>query len=169
MAVLQIIKVGHTTLRKVASPVTDFDNALQSFVNDLIETMRFHDGIGLASTQVNILKRVFVIDKELINEAWDAQAYINPEILETEGMEKFEEGCLSIPNVRSDVDRPFKIRVRYQDTEGAVIEEELEGLLARVFQHEYDHLEGVLFIDRVPPLVRKMLEPQIREIEGAIS
>lgn len=169
MAILPIIKIGHPTLRKKATPVSEFDDSLQNFVNDLIETMRLNDGVGLAANQVNSLKKVFVIDKKVINEEWEAQGYINPEILETEGEDRFEEGCLSIPDIRADVQRPYKIKVRYQNLAGAVIEEELEGLPARVFQHEYDHLQGVLFIDRLPVLVRKMLDPQIREIEGAYS
>ncbi len=169
MAVLPIIKIGHPTLRKVAKPVVDFDDDLRRFADDLIETMRLNEGVGLAATQVNVLKSVFVIDKNLINEEWEVQAYINPEILKTEGDETSEEGCLSIPGVRADVNRSLKLKVRYQNLSGKTVDEELEGLLARVFQHEYDHLNGVLFIDRIPVLTRKLLDPQIREIQGAYS
>ncbi|UCF63039.1 MAG: peptide deformylase [bacterium] len=166
MAILPIIKIGHPTLRKTAKKVQKFDKELEKFVGDLTETMRFNEGIGLAATQVEVEKQVFVIDKGLINEEWELQAYINPIIIESEGMENVEEGCLSIPGVRADVERPFQIRVRYQDIKGKVIDETLEGLLARVFQHEYDHLNGVLFVDRIPQLTRKLLEPQLKEIEG---
>ncbi len=167
MAVLPIIRIGHPTLRKKALPVTKFDRGLVQFADDMIETMRVNEGVGLAATQVNVLKNIFVIDKNVINEEWDVQVYVNPEILTSESSENVEEGCLSIPGLRTEVDRPSKIRVKYQTLTGEVIEEELEGLLARVFQHEYDHLVGILFIDRIPLLTRKLLEPQIREIEGA--
>jgi len=166
MAVLPIIKIGHPTLRKVAESVDKFDQNLQDFVDDLIETMRINEGVGLAATQVNVVKQVFVIDKGLIDEAWEVQAYVNPEILESEGLENLEEGCLSIPGIRSEVERSPTIKVKYQDLEGKIIEEQLEGLLARVFQHEHDHLNGILFVDRIPQLTRKLLEPQIKEIEG---
>jgi len=166
MAILPIIKIGHPTLRKTAKKVEKFDKALKKFVDDLTETMRFNEGIGLAATQVDMQKQVFVIDKGLINEEWELQVYINPIIIESEGVENLEEGCLSIPGIRAEVERPFQIRVKYQDLEGNALEETLEGLLARVFQHEHDHLNGVLFVDRIPQLTRKLLEPQIKEIEG---
>lgn len=166
MAVLPIIKIGHPTLRKIAERVNKFDQELKDFVDDLIETMRLNEGVGLAATQVNVVKQVFVIDKGLIDEAWEVQAYINPEILESEGLENLEEGCLSIPGIRAEVERPPAIKVKYQNLDGKLIEEQLEGMLAKVFQHEFDHLNGVLFVDRIPQLIRKLLEPQIKEIEG---
>lgn len=166
MAVLPIIKIGHPTLRKIAERVNKFDQDLKDFVDNLIETMRLNEGVGLAATQVNVVKQVFVIDKGLIDEAWEIQVYINPEILESEGLENLEEGCLSIPGIRAEVERPPAIKVKYQNLDGKLIEEQLEGLLARVFQHEFDHLNGVLFVDRIPQLIRKLLEPQIKEIEG---
>lgn len=169
MDVLPIIKIGHPTLRKNAQRVEKFDQDLIDLVQKMIETMRINEGIGLAAPQVNVLSRLFVIDRKLINEEWEAQAYINPEILDTQGLDTYEEGCLSIPGIRAEVDRPFKIWVKYQTVEGKVVEEELEGLLARVFQHEYDHLDGILFIDRIPFIRKKMLEAQIKEIEGAFS
>lgn len=166
MAVLPIIKIGHPTLRKIAERVNKFDQDLKDLVDNLIETMRLNEGVGLAATQVNVVKQVFVIDKGLIDEAWEVQAYINPEILESEGLENLEEGCLSIPGIRAEVERPPAIKVKYQTLEGKLIEEQLEGLIAKVFQHEFDHLNGVLFVDRIPQLIRKLLEPQIKEIEG---
>lgn len=169
MNILPVIKIGHPTLRKSAQKVEKFDQELIDLVQKMIETMRVNEGIGLAAPQVNVLSRLFVIDRKLINEDWGAQAYINPEILDTQGLDTYEEGCLSIPGIRAEVDRPFKIWVKYQTIEGKVVEEELEGLLARVFQHEYDHLDGILFIDRIPFIRKKMLEAQIKEIEGAFS
>jgi peptide deformylase len=164
MSVLNIIKIGHTILRKIAEPVDIFDNDLKLLVENMIETMRLNDGIGLAAPQVNVSMRLFVIDKKLINEEWDAGVYINPEIISFEGSELFEEGCLSIPGIRAEVERPIKIKVKYQNLKGKIIKEEMDGLLARVFQHEYDHLEGILFVDKIDPLIKKLLEPQIKEL-----
>jgi len=169
MTLIPIIKIGHPSLRQTADPVEKFDQELVSLVDNMIETMRINEGIGLAAPQVDVMKRLFVIDKKLVNEEWEAQAYINPEIIDALGLDTYEEGCLSIPGIRAEVDRPFKISVKYQTVDGKLIEEELEGLLARVFQHEYDHLDGILFIDRIPFIRKKMLESQIKEIEGALS
>lgn len=169
MMLIPVIKIGHPSLRQTAIPVEKFDQELATLVDNMVETMRISEGIGLAAPQVNIMLRLFVIDRKLINEEWEAQVYINPEIIDAQGLESYEEGCLSIPGIRAEVDRPFKIWVKYQTIEGKPIEEEMEGLLARVFQHEYDHLDGILFIDRIPFIRKKMLESQIKEIEGAFS
>ncbi len=169
MAVLPIIKLGHPTLRKKAQPVTEFNEELKTLATNMVETMRFNEGIGLAANQVNVLQRIFVIDWQLIDEDKEARAYVNPEILEREGSEIAEEGCLSIPNVHADVPRALRIRVRYQDLEGNRVEETLEGLPARVFQHELDHLNGVLFIDLISPIQKKLIEPQLHKIREAYS
>ncbi len=166
MAVLPIIKIGHPGLRKTAEPVTEFNSDLARVAKDMIETMRVNDGIGLAAPQVNILRRFFVIDKELIDENWDAEAYINPEILSSEGAEKIEEGCLSIPQIRADVIRPTHIHVRYQTLDGKTVEADMDGMLARVFQHEFDHLNGILFVDKISQIQKKLLESRLEELEG---
>ncbi len=167
MALIPIIKIGHPTLRKVAASVEIFDDTLKELVERMIETMRINEGIGLAAPQVNVKKRFFVIDNHLIDEEMEAQVYINPEIISQDGNGLLEEGCLSIPGIRAEVERADIIQVRYQTIDGKEVTDELKGLLARVFQHEYDHLNGILFIDRIPVLKRKLLEPQIKELEGA--
>lgn len=167
MAVLPIIKIGHPTLRKVAIPVTEFDGSLEQLAENMIDTMRVNEGIGLAAPQVNISRRLFVIDLKLIDETQNARAYVNPEILSRDGMDRHEEGCLSIPGIRAEVERPLRIRVRYQTVEGKQMEEEMEGMQARVFLHEYDHLDGILFIDRLNELQKKLLEPRLKVLEGA--
>jgi len=169
MAVLPIIKIGHPTLRKRAQEIEEITPELRELANNMIDTMRLNEGVGLAANQVNVLQRLFVIDLKLIDEKLDARAYVNPEILETESTQVMEEGCLSIPKLQAEVERAYRIKVRYQTLDGEEVEEEMEDLLARVFQHEMDHLNGVLFIDRVPPLTRKMLDPQIRKIQEAYS
>lgn len=169
MAVLPIIKLGHPSLRKVAEPVSEFDEALAELADNMIDTMEANEGIGLAGPQVNILKRIFVIDLSLIDETLAPQAYINPEILSVDGLGTMEEGCLSIPDVRADVDRPYALKVAYQTLAGERVEEAIDDLLARVFQHELDHLDGVLFIDKLPQIQRKLLEPQLRKIRSSHS
>lgn len=169
MAVLPIIKLGHPSLRKVAEPISEFDEALRELAENMIDTMEVNEGIGLAGPQVNILQRIFVIDLSLIDETLEPRAYINPEILSADGLGTMEEGCLSIPDVRADVDRPYSLKVAYQTLNGEQVAEEIDDLLARVFQHELDHLDGVLFIDKLPQIQRKLLEPQLRKIRSSHS
>ncbi len=169
MAVLPIVKLGHPALRKRAEAIEELTPELKEFVKHMVETMRTHEGIGLAANQVNLLKRVFVIDLQLVDERQDARAYINPRILSRQGREVSEEGCLSIPDVRADVERAAVIEVEYQDLDGAVVRETLDGLVARVFQHELDHLDGILFIDRISSVQRKLIEPQLNKIREAHS
>ena len=171
MAVIPVIKLGHPTLRKKAEAIFDaeINDELRELANNMIDTMRAYDGVGLAAPQVNISKRMFIIDVGIIDETAAAEAFINPEILSAEGSDTMEEGCLSIPDVNADVTRPFKLKVLYQTLDGETIEEEMDGLLARVYQHELDHLEGVLFIDKISFLQRKLLEPKLKKIREANS
>ncbi|NOX36960.1 MAG: peptide deformylase [Calditrichaeota bacterium] len=169
MAVLPIVKLGHPALRKRAEAIRQITPELKQLVANMIDTMRVNEGIGLAANQVNVLQRVFVIDLSLVDENQDARAYINPRILSREGREVMEEGCLSIPEVRADVERAATIRVEYQTLDGKTVQETLEGLVARVFQHELDHLNGVLFIDHITPIQRKLIEPQLNKIREANS
>ncbi len=167
MAVLPIVKLGHPALRKRAEEVTRFDEELANLARNMIDTMQVNEGIGLAANQVNVLQRIFVIDFQLIDEHLEARAFVNPRIVRREGSVKMEEGCLSIPGVRADVVRPETVEVAYQDLEGRPHQEVLTELAARVFQHELDHLNGVLFIDHLSPLQRKLLEPQLKSIQEA--
>lgn len=144
MALRQIRKIGDDVLRKVSKPVTKFDERLKILVEDMIDTMYEADGVGLAAPQVGILKRVVVID---VGEG--PKVYINPEIIYEEGEQIDEEGCLSVPNRRGLVKRPYKVRVKAQDLNGNEFIEEGEELLARAFCHEIDHLNGILFIDKI--------------------
>ncbi len=168
MAVLRVIKLGHPTLRKKAREISEaeFTEELHQLAKNLIDTMKAYEGIGLAAPQVNIGKRIFVIDVGAATGEEEAapEAFINPKILASEGADTLEEGCLSIPGVQAEVTRPHKIKAEYQTLAGDTVEEEMEGLLARVFQHEFDHLEGVLFIDRISFLQRKLLEPKLKRI-----
>jgi peptide deformylase len=165
MARLTILEYPDPRLRTRATPVTVFDAALSQLIEDMFETMYAAPGIGLAASQVNVHRRLLVID---VSENKDApRVFINPEILSKEGAAVGEEGCLSVPNIFDKVPRAQKIRIRAQDRSGTSFEEDLEGLLAVCLQHEMDHLEGKLFVDYLSDLkrerIRKKLEKERRE------
>ncbi len=162
MAKLEILEMPDPRLRTVAKPVENFDSGLSQLVDDMIETMYDARGIGLAATQVNVHRRLLVLD---VSEAQDSpREYINPEIVETEGTETCEEGCLSVPGIYADVSRAEKIRVKAQDRNGEAFEETLDGMHAVCLQHEMDHLEGKLFVDYLSPLKRRMV---LKKLEKA--
>jgi peptide deformylase len=180
MSVLPIYLFGTEVLRSKAKPVKELDNSTVKLVYDMFETMRASNGIGLAATQVGDLRRVIVVDVTEAEEPPDGEepvrtappdadvrkrfVMINPEVLHEEGSWTIEEGCLSIPNVRGEVERAEAINVRYLDGEFREQEVRAEGLLARVILHEIDHLDGVLFIDRMNRLKRAALRSQLRQI-----
>ena len=164
MAKLEILEFPDTRLRNKAAPVAAVDDALRQTIDDMFETMYAAPGIGLAATQVNIPWRVVVID---ISEDRDQPlALINPEILEQDGEEEMDEGCLSVPGVYERVRRAERIRVRALDREGQTLELEADGLLAVCIQHEIDHLDGKLFVDYLSEMkrqrIRKKLEKERR-------
>ncbi|MFQ5678505.1 MAG: peptide deformylase [Gemmatimonadota bacterium] len=154
MSVRQIRLLGDPVLRQKAVAVEEVDESVRRLIQDLLDTMYEADGIGLAAPQIGVPLRVFVYD---VREEGAAGALVNPEILERHGSVKGEEGCLSIPGLSEIVERSDRIRLRALDGEGREVVLEAEGLLSRCLQHEQDHLDGVLFLDRVSPLKRKML------------
>jgi len=167
MAVRTIITYGHAGLTRRATPVEAIDEAIRALVSDLFETMHAARGIGLAATQVAEEVRVAVLDPQATGETGArAVALINPEIREYSGSEMFEEGCLSVPGIYAEVNRPGRVLVRYEDLEGRERVEEFEGVMARVAQHEIDHLEGRLFIDRLSRMRRALLARRLKELEG---
>lgn len=162
---LKITPYGTPLLRKQSTRIDPIDDDARRLAADLIETMRAASGLGLAAPQVGVSRQLFVIDWSVIEEGGEGVAYINPEIIEKAGNNvSRQEGCLSIPKVYADVIRPDKVHVRYQNLEGELVDETLIGTAARVFQHEFDHLQGVLFIDRVTADVRKELKPGLQDI-----
>lgn len=165
MARLPILEFPDPRLRTRATPVTVFDAALARLADDMAETMYASRGIGLAATQVDVHKRLLVID---VSEHGDApRAWVNPEILSREGSEESEEGCLSVPGTYDKIKRAERVRARAQDVRGEWFELELEGLEAVCLQHEMDHLDGKLFVDYLSSLkrerIRKKLEKERRE------
>lgn len=165
MAKLEILHFPDARLRNTALPVEQVDAAVRKLVDDMFETMYAAPGIGLAAIQVNVAKRIIVID---VSENHDQPlCLINPEIIERDGAESCEEGCLSVPGVFETVTRADKIRVRALDRDGTDIEFEADGLLAVCIQHEIDHLDGKLFVDYLSNLkrqrIRKKLEKKSRQ------
>jgi peptide deformylase len=165
MARLQILEFPDPRLRTRAHPVEQVDDALRRLIDDMFETMYEAPGIGLAATQVNVHKRVLVID--LSQDRSQPLVLINPEIVARSGTEDSEEGCLSVPGIYEKVTRAERIRVRTLDRQGQSTEIDAEGLLAVCIQHEMDHLEGKLFVDYLSELkrtrIRRKLEKDRKE------
>jgi peptide deformylase len=161
MAILEILEHPDPRLRTVAKPVTAFDDQLAKLIDDMVETMYWARGIGLAETQVNVHQRLLVLD---VSEAQDEpRVYVNPEIVAVEGTETCEEGCLSVPGIYAEVQRAEKIRIAAQDRDGNRFEEDVEGLHAVCLQHEIDHLEGKLFVDYLSPLKQRMVTKKLQK------
>ncbi|HEX7813974.1 peptide deformylase [Dyella sp.] len=155
MTTLTILEFPDPRLRTVATPVTVFDAELKQFVADMFETMYAANGVGLAATQVNVHQRVLVAD--MSDERNQPMVLINPQIVEKDGAQVYQEGCLSFPGIYADVTRALKVKVKANDVEGKAIEVEVEGPLAVCIQHEMDHLAGKVFVDYLSPLKRSML------------
>lgn len=162
MALLPILEFPDPRLRKVAAPVREFDDGLRTLVDNMIETMYQEEGIGLAATQVNVHKRLLVLD---ISEEKDSpQVFINPEfeVIEEE-LQDYQEGCLSVPGFFEEISRPRAIRVQAQDSRGESFELEARGVLAVCIQHEIDHLDGKLFVDYLSPLKRQRIRSKLEK------
>jgi len=149
--------IGDPVLRRKTDKIETFDKKLQDTVKKMIDTMHYEEGIGLAAPQVGISSRLLVVDISSLEEDENPRAFVNPEIVDSWGESVVEEGCLSIPEVREDVVRPEGIEVKYQDEKGRSQREKFDGWMARVLQHEIDHINGVLFIDHISPLKRQLL------------
>lgn len=164
-----IVMMGDPVLRTEAEDVTAFDDDLRRLVRDMFETMYHADGIGLAAPQIGLSKRVLVVDlrREADGEEPERVALVNPVVTwESPETEKQSEGCLSIPGLEEVVLRPAAVRIEGFDPDGNEVEVEADDLFARALQHEIDHLDGVLFVDRVSPLKRRMLMKKWKKIEA---
>ncbi len=159
-----ILKYPEPVLSKKTETVTDFGAETRSLVDDMFESMYAAQGIGLAAPQIGVPKRVTVIDLSFQKTPEEKITLINPEIVHREGKQLEEEGCLSFPDIRAKVQRAAMVKVRAQNVEGEWFEMEGTELLSRAFQHEIDHLEGVLFIDRISKLKRDLLLHKIRKL-----
>ncbi len=161
MALREILEFPDPRLRTEAKPVENFDEELAQLVEDLFETMYGEQGIGLAATQVNEHLRVLVMDTS--EERNQPRAFVNPEIIASDGVQVYEEGCLSVPGIYAKVERAEEVRVRARHPDGSEFEVELEGLDAVCIQHEMDHLAGKLFVDYLSPLKRQMVRKRLEK------
>ena len=188
MAILDIIEVPDPRLKQVSVPVETFDDELRTLVADMFETMYDAPGIGLAAVQVGVPIRLLVIDLQPDDEDAEPElchahggeehyhqpvkkeprVFVNPEVLDSsEELTTYNEGCLSVPEIYAEVDRPTRIRARWQDLDGNTHEEEIDGMLATCLQHEMDHLEGVVFLDRISRLKRQMAMKKLQKLRQA--
>jgi len=161
MAKLKILEFPDPRLRTKATPVAAVDDALRALIGDMFETMYAAPGIGLAATQVDVHKRLLVVD--VSDDKSEPHALINPELLEKDGVVLSDEGCLSVPGYYEEVERAEHIRVRFLDRHGDVQEMEAEGLLAVCIQHEMDHLEGKLFVDYLSEAKRQRIRKKLQK------
>ena len=168
MAIRQIVLEGDDVLRKKCRPVTDFNQRLWTMLDDMAETMYASDGAGLAAPQINVHKQLVVIDvSEQKNEL---SVFINPQIVKTcEEKVMFEEGCLSLPGIYDEIERPARVTVRALDADGKEFEIEAEGLLAVCVQHEIDHLKGCIFVDYLSPMKRNRIKKKLLKEEREIK
>lgn len=158
MAVRPILHYPDKRLREPGQPVTEFDAELGQLIDDMAETMYAAPGVGLAAPQIGVSLRLFIVDVATEDdEPSDLRVFCNPEILALDGSTTFDEGCLSFPGAREEIDRAERVRVRAQDRHGTSFELEAEGLLAIAIQHENDHLDGKLMIDKLGVLRKRML------------
>ena len=160
----EILKFGAPELQRESEPVEIFDGKLRDLVRDMLETMYAAPGIGLAAPQVGVNLRLLVVDISAGEEKGNQIILVNPEILEAEGEQKGEEGCLSIPGFTAMVDRPQRIRIAGRDTRGKRVELEAQDLLARALCHEVDHLDGILYLDRISFFKRDLIKRKIRKL-----
>lgn len=161
MGILKIYTYGEPILRKVARPVRDINEAIQKLAEDMMAAMEALEGVGLAATQVGVLDRVIVVNPK---EGREPFTLINPEIISREGEDILEEGCLSIPGLREKVKRSHRVLVKGRDLNGKEMSLEGEGLVARILEHEVDHLNGILFIDHLSLIKRGLLRPRLMAI-----
>jgi len=174
--ILPIVAYGDAVLKKKAEEISQDYPQLDKLIEDMFETMYEANGVGLAAPQINKSIRLFIVDgSPFAEDEADMEdfckVFINPQILDEEGEEwDFNEGCLSIPHIREDVSRKPRIRIRYQDEDFNTIEEEYDGTKARIIQHEYDHIEGILFTDYLSSIKKRLLKSKLSDIsKGSIK
>jgi len=167
MALLHILRYPDPRLNTVAKPVADVDDRIRRLVDDMLETMYAAPGIGLAAPQVGVSRRIFVIDTSSDTEPDQVIVLANPEIVEAAEEVEFEEGCLSVPDYSAKVKRARRVAVRGHNRHGHPVEVRGEDLLARALQHEIDHLEGTLFIDRLSPFRREIAKKKLKKALAA--
>ncbi len=168
MAIREILVVPHPVLKQVSTPVEAVDDALRALMDDMLETMYDAPGIGLAAVQIGVPKRVIVMDLARQDEPKEPRYFVNPEIVwASEETAPYEEGCLSVPEIYDEVERPARVKLKYINYQGEAVEEDAEGMFAVCIQHEMDHLEGVLFIDHLSRLKREQAIKKVKKLVRA--
>ena len=168
MALREILVVPNPVLKQVSQAVDTVDDQLRTLMDDMLETMYEAPGIGLAAIQIGVAKRVIVMDLARQDEPPQPRYFVNPEILwASDETAPYEEGCLSVPEIFDEVERPSKVKLRYLNYHGEQIEEDAEGLYAVCIQHEMDHLNGVLFIDHLSRLKREQAVKKVKKLVKA--
>jgi peptide deformylase len=166
MALREILTVPHPVLKQKSVAVEAVDDELRALMDDMLETMYAAPGIGLAAVQIGVPKRVIVMDLAREGEDPQPRHFVNPEILwASEETAPYEEGCLSVPEIYDEVERPARVKLRYLNYQGETVEEDAEGLFAVCIQHEMDHLEGVLFIDHLSRLKRDRAVQKVKKLK----
>lgn len=168
MAILDILTAPDPVLKKKADPVEEITDEIRTLLDDMLETMYDAPGIGLAAPQVGVLKRVIVVDVAGDDEDPAPMKMINPEVVwSSDETDLYEEGCLSVPESFSEVERPERVRIKYQDETGELCEIDADGLLSTCVQHEIDHLDGTLFIDHISRIKRSMILRKLTKMKKA--
>ena len=166
MAEQPIVIYGDPVLREVSEPVQEIDREIKNIVSDLKDTLKQASGLGLAAVQIGELKRLFIVDFEAIEIDASLKVFINPEIIERSGEIEMEEGCLSVPEIYQKIVRPEKVTVKALGIDGKEFTLNLSGMAARIVQHEYDHLEGKLFLDYISPMAKTMLKGKLKKLSS---
>lgn len=167
MALLPILRYPDPRLREPAKPVAQITPEILTLIENMAETMYDAPGCGLAANQVGVALRIFVIDTAADEEPSDLRVFINPEILELDGLQTWEEGCLSFPGATEEIKRAERVKVRALDRDGKEFTLEVDGLLAVAVQHENDHLNGVLMIDKLSALKKRMMSKKVEKAKAA--
>ena len=169
MAERPIVIFGDPVLREISKPVDRVDQQVKDLVSEMTGTLRKARGLGLAAVQIGVPKRIFLVDLSVVNVKEPLLVFINPEIIASSGEAEMEEGCLSFPDLYQKITRPAMVTIRALDADGQSFEMSADGLAARAILHEYDHLEGKLFIDYLSPLTRQLLKGRLKKLSATCS
>jgi peptide deformylase len=164
MAIRPIVKYGNAVLREISRPVGDITAEVKDLVAEMVATLKAANGLGLAAVQVGVPLRIFIVDLSALDITAEPKVFINPEILETSGATEYEEGCLSFPGIYQLLTRPDRVRVKALDLDGKEFIVDTDGIYARAILHEYDHLDGVMFIDHFSTVSRALVERKLKKL-----
>ena len=165
MAVRPIVIYGDPVLREVSEKVENFDTELKNLVSNMVDTLKEAQGLGLAAVQIGVTKRVFIVDLSAVDITEKLRIFVNPEILDTSDESEYEEGCLSFPGIYQKITRPGRVKIKAFDIDGNAFELDITGLAARAILHEYDHLDGELFIDHMSTMTKTMLKGRLKKLQ----